>query len=138
MATNNIDDPPVDFTSPPWVLIPGIANFRDIGGYPIANGTGSVSLPPVPHPSCLPPCLSSEAHYSKPQVRKGLIYRCADPSKVTEAGKEKLRSLGVKKIYDLRSEPELKRLGDFTKLIEIEGVERLFVPIIRTEDYSPQ
>ncbi|KAF8429124.1 protein-tyrosine phosphatase-like protein [Tirmania nivea] len=109
MSTNNMKGP---FTSSPWVPIPGIANFRDIGGYPIANGTGS--------------------------VRKGLIYRCAEPSKITDAGKEKLRSLGVKKIYDLRSEPELKRLGDLTKIVEVEGVERFFVPVIRTEDYSPQ
>ncbi|KAF8457523.1 protein-tyrosine phosphatase-like protein [Terfezia claveryi] len=41
-------------------------------------------------------------------------------------------------MYDLRSEPELKRLGDLTKIIEVEGVERFFVPVIRTEDYSPQ
>jgi len=94
--------------------------------------------PPEPHPSCLLPCLNSEAHTHYPQIRKGLIYRCAEPSKITEAGKEKLRSLGVKKMYDLRSEPELKRLGDLTKIVEVEGVERLFVPVIRTEDYSPQ
>ncbi|RPB20498.1 hypothetical protein L211DRAFT_792048 [Terfezia boudieri ATCC MYA-4762] len=112
MSTNNTSAAPVGLTSPPWVPIPGIANFRDIGGYPTANGTGT--------------------------VRKGLIYRCAEPSKITEAGKERLRSLGVKKMYDLRSEPELKRLGDLTKIIEVEGVERFFVPVIRTEDYSPQ
>ena len=41
-------------------------------------------------------------------------------------------------MYDLRSEPELKRLGDLTKIVEVEGVERLFVPVIRKEDYSPQ
>jgi len=91
-----------------------------------------------PHPSCLIPFPTPEAYIHNPQVRKGLIYRCAEPSKITEAGKEKLRSLGVKKMYDLRSEPELKRLGDLTKIVEVEGVERLFVPVIRKEDYSPQ
>ena len=52
MSTNNNNAPPIDFTPtpgeftpPPWVSVPGIANFRDIGGYPVANGTGSVSFP---------------------------------------------------------------------------------------------
>lgn len=27
---------------PPWKLVQGIANFRDIGGYPLKDGPGSV------------------------------------------------------------------------------------------------
>lgn len=71
-------------------------------------------------------------------MRRNLVFRSADPSKVTEAGRQKLKELNIKKLYDLRSEPELKRLGDLTSIIQLEGVERCFVPVIRNEDYSPQ
>lgn len=47
--------------SPPFVNVAGIANFRDAGGQPTANGQN---------------------------VRRGLIYRSADPSKATEEGKK--------------------------------------------------
>lgn len=30
---------------PPWRVVPGICNFRDIGGYPIEGGKGSVASP---------------------------------------------------------------------------------------------
>lgn len=50
--------------SPPFVNIPGIANFRDVGGQ-VDN------------------------------VRKGLVYRSADPSKATQEGLEKMYELGM-------------------------------------------
>jgi hypothetical protein len=49
--------------SPPFVDIPGIANFRDIGGLPTTNGE---------------------------QTRKGLVFRSADPCKATEDGMKKM------------------------------------------------
>lgn len=49
--------------SPPFVAVDGIANFRDIGGYQT----------------------SSNKH-----VQSGLVYRCADPSKATEDGLQKM------------------------------------------------
>ena len=49
--------------SPPFVEIPGIANFRDIGGQQTTNGQ---------------------------TIRHGLVYRAADPSKATEDGKKKM------------------------------------------------
>ena len=45
--------------SPPFVDIPGIANFRDIGGLPTTNGE---------------------------QTRRGLVFRSADPCKATAEG----------------------------------------------------
>ncbi|KAF8463846.1 tyrosine phosphatase family-domain-containing protein [Kalaharituber pfeilii] len=101
-----------DFNSPPWVNVPGIVNFRDIGGYPISDGRRS--------------------------VRRGLVYRSAEPSRVTADGRKKMQELGIKKMYDLRSEKELNRLGDLTKIVEIDGVERVFVPVIPDRDYSPE
>ena len=52
-----------DAMSFPFVDVPGIANFRDIGGNPTTNGTSTT---------------------------KGLIFRCADPSKVDTEGLEKM------------------------------------------------
>lgn len=51
--------------SPPFIEIDGIANFRDIGGYPTAQ----------------------------PQnVRRNLIFRAADPSKATPHGLQKMKN----------------------------------------------
>lgn len=52
-----------DLPSPPFVHIPGIANFRDAGGQTTRSGQN---------------------------VRRGLIYRSADPSKATEEGLSKM------------------------------------------------
>ncbi len=49
--------------SPPFVDIPGISNFRDIGGLPTINGE---------------------------QIRRGLVFRSADPCKATEEGMKKM------------------------------------------------
>lgn len=49
--------------SPPFVDVPGIANFRDAGGQKTTTGR---------------------------KVRNGLVYRSADPSKATEEGMKKM------------------------------------------------
>ena len=67
--------------SPPFVNVAGIANLRDIGGY----------------------TSSTNSHQT---TRHNLVYRSADPSKVTPDGLAKLKELGVKKVFDLRSIPE--------------------------------
>lgn len=55
--------------SPPFVDIPGIANFRDIGGQPTSSGQ---------------------------DVRQGLVFRSADPSKATEEGMKNMgQDLGM-------------------------------------------
>jgi hypothetical protein len=61
-----------DITSPPFVVVDGIANFRDIGGYPTSTGQS---------------------------ITKGLAFRCADPSKATREGFEKMsQDLGKVKL----------------------------------------
>jgi hypothetical protein len=62
--TQTQDYPPAamfstDATLPPFVVVDGIANFRDIGGYSTSTGQS---------------------------ITKGLAFRCADPSKVTPEG----------------------------------------------------
>ncbi|ODQ64261.1 alpha/beta-hydrolase [Nadsonia fulvescens var. elongata DSM 6958] len=92
---------------PRWKEISGIHNFRDLGGWPIAN-----------------------LGFVKP----GLIYRCADPQNIQPAGRNAMIQLGIRTIFDLRSDTELARSG----FREIEGIERFHVPVFRTRDISPE
>jgi len=98
-------------TSPPFIEVPGIHNFRDIGGYAIADSPSS-------------------------STRQGLIYRCAGPDRVLPAGKQKIQDLGITCIYDLRSKPEIEKQK--LEPLQIDGVERIFAPAFANEDYSPE
>ena len=61
-----------DITAPPFVVIDGIANFRDIGGYTTSTGHS---------------------------ITKGLAFRCADPSKAAPEGLDKMsQDLGKVKL----------------------------------------
>jgi len=62
-----------------------INNFRDFGGYETQNGT---------------------------RLKNGLLYRSGDLSKATDADLERIYSLGIKTICDLRSEGERRREPD--------------------------
>ncbi|KAH8146982.1 uncharacterized protein LAJ45_09063 [Morchella importuna] len=100
-------------THPPWKSVPGIYNFRDLGGYPIQGSTGS--------------------------VRRNLIYRAAEPSRVTADGMAVLiAKLNVTATYDLRSNPEIESLSDTCPVIEIPGITRHFVPVFEEDDLSPE
>jgi hypothetical protein len=62
----------IDITAPPFVVIDGIANFRDIGGYTTSTGHS---------------------------ITKGLAFRCADPSRAASEGLEKMsQDLGKVKL----------------------------------------
>jgi hypothetical protein len=51
-----------------------------------------------------------------------------------------MQTLGVTHIYDLRSGPELQRNRDAGRgdVVEWDGCERVFVPVFRDADYSPE
>lgn len=101
--------------SPPFIEVTGIPNFRDLGGYPLSN----------------------RPNYS---VRRDLIYRCAEPSKVTEDGICTMQKLGITHTYDLRSRPEIER-GEAAGrggVVEWDGCTRVFVPVFADQDYSPE
>ena len=85
-----------------------IYNFRDIGGY--AAGEGRL-------------------------IRRGLVYRAASPHNASLADRERLRSLGIRHIFDLRSEPEAAEQGqtDFRDI----GAEVHHIPVFRDLDTSP-
>ena len=97
------------------ISIPGVANFRDIGGYP----------------------LQFENH-----VRRRLIYRSGCLEGLTEDGKTQLESLGVKKIFDLRrieeiSEHTVQNSVYRAWLSPPDGPTRHILPIFRDDNGSP-
>jgi hypothetical protein len=68
--------------APPFVSIPGVHNFRDIGGYSIPNISQS--------------------------VQRNLVYRCCEPSRITQDGCARLRALGITHIFDIRGPKEIE------------------------------
>lgn len=99
--------------SPPFVSISGIPNFRDLGGYAVSPNLA---------------------------IRRNLVYRCGEPSKVTQEGIETLKSLGITHMYDLRSKVEIDRNKDagLGGIKEWDGCERVFAPVFIDQDYSPE
>lgn len=55
---------------------------------------------------------------------------------VIRPGKGALRELGVTKVYDFRSDTEIKKYD--TPLPQIEGVDVVHIPVFQTADYSPE
>ncbi|OBA23467.1 hypothetical protein METBIDRAFT_85689 [Metschnikowia bicuspidata var. bicuspidata NRRL YB-4993] len=101
--------------------VDGISNFRDLGGWRVYKPTFQTQL----ELAC------------KYFVRPNLMYRCANPAGVTEAGYKTLQDLGVKAIFDLRSEDECAKDGIPEDLVSV-GIERIHAPVFKHEDYSPE
>lgn len=104
---------------PPWVKISGIENFRDLGGYAISSSPSTQS------------------------IRRNVIYRCGEPSRVTEDGISTLRSLAVTHVYDLRSKNEIENnktagLGGNVDWEKTLGCKGIFAPVFLEKDYSPE
>lgn len=102
--------------SPPFIEVEGISNFRDIGGYPVQS------------PSDSPGGRATRS------IRRGLIFRSGEPTRLTRSGMQKLQSMGVTTIFDLRSAAEA--LKDVHAIIESDGsrIERISAPIFAAED----
>jgi len=96
--------------SPPFIHAPGIANLRDAGGYALSHQPGKA-------------------------IRRGILYRAADPTRLEPEGVAVLQGLGVTHIFDLRSQKELDSGVEQPK--EWEGAKRVFVPVFLDKDYSP-
>jgi hypothetical protein len=52
-------------------------------------------------------------------------------------GVVQLQNLGIKTVYDLRSDPEMTKYGS-TRVPTVEGVEFVRVPVFKDVDYSPE
>ena len=93
--------------SPPFHHIEGINNFRDVGGYAISPTSS---------------------------VRCGFLFRSAHLcSPTTEGAKALVEKLGIKAIYDFRSDPESINAPSY----DFPGTTRKHVPVFRDQDASP-
>lgn len=102
--------------SPPFIDVPGLPNFRDAGGYPLASDPRKI-------------------------VRRGILFRASEPSLVTDAGVALMSNqLGIRKVYDLRSHKEIVKdtQQGGRQVKEWSGAERVFAPVFAEEDYSPE
>lgn len=72
-------------------------------------------------------------------VRKGVVFRSADPTKLTGEGVAVMQTLGIKHVYDFRSRLEFggpDKPG--TEPIEWEGATRHWTPVFANVDLSPE
>ena len=111
-ARISVEQAPAVLPSPPFIEVNGIHNFRDIGGYPAASKS----------------------------IKTGVLYRCAEPTQITEDGIATIRRLGITHFYDLRSNTEIQRhiAAGRGGIKEWEDCERVFVPVFQDMDYSPE
>lgn len=103
----------IHLPSPPFLPVDGLPNFRDCGGYPIVGRPGWM-------------------------LRKGVIYRSANPSTITEEGISQLRALGIVKVFDLRSSKEIEestRQG-WGRIRVWDPAQRVSVPIFKDSDVT--
>lgn len=70
---------------PRWVDIDGVNNFRDVGGWPLKDGSG--------------------------YIRERLVFRSGHLSKLSPQGSAQLNKLNIKATFDFRLDHEIKRDG---------------------------
>ncbi|CAO0802452.1 unnamed protein product [Mucor circinelloides] len=93
---------------PRWIDIPGVKNFRDIGGWPLKDGSG--------------------------YIRERIVFRCGHLVDITQKGIETLNRLNVIAAFDFRSDPEIERQG---VMPQIKGLTRYPSAMFTEADYSP-
>ncbi|ORY96867.1 tyrosine phosphatase family-domain-containing protein [Syncephalastrum racemosum] len=98
----------VSMVTPRWIDVEGVKNFRDIGGWPLRDGSG--------------------------YIRERTVFRCGHLVGVTPKGINVLRQLNVKAVFDFRSDPEIERQG---VMPAIEGLKRFPSAMFTKADYSP-
>ncbi|KAI9345137.1 protein-tyrosine phosphatase-like protein [Zopfochytrium polystomum] len=91
------------------VAVDGVKNFRDFGGYPVGNGEW---------------------------IRSGILYRSAELGSITTAGISTVQRLGIKSVFDLRSNQEVVRRPPSEALNEV--ARRYHVPVYAEKDFSPE
>ncbi|KAI8096809.1 protein-tyrosine phosphatase-like protein [Halteromyces radiatus] len=94
---------------PRWIDVEGVKNFRDVGGWPLKDGTG--------------------------YVRERTVFRCAHLGQITPKGVNVLHQLHVKAIFDFRAEPEIERYGEFPGA---DGITVYPSSMYSKEDFEPE
>lgn len=97
----------------PFIDIPGVLNFRDIGGYLISHSPGK-------------------------KVRLGMVFRSGELTKITDDGTSSFRKLDIKTIYDLRSLRDRNARGPDPPLGDMKVIEKISAPVFLEEDFSPE
>lgn len=109
---------------PRWKDVEGVNNFRDIGGWRIHNPTFKLQT--------LCDGTTDINYYVKPH----LAFRCANIAGLTENGLTTLKNLGIKAIFDLRSDGEVEKDG-YPQGLEPYDIKRIHCPVFTKDDYSP-
>ncbi|KAF1849049.1 uncharacterized protein K460DRAFT_364958 [Cucurbitaria berberidis CBS 394.84] len=105
----------------PFHIVTGVSNFRDIGGWPITPSfPSSSSTTATPH-----------------HVRRGILFRGSDTTRITPAGIAKLQELHVKVDFDLRSKQQIEKAGGFKDMREWR-IERVWAPVFSDEEYTEE
>lgn len=120
---------------PPFIPVPGLPNLRDIGGQPVGGpGAGQQADDDA----------QQEPRSANKMIRRGVVYRSSEPSRVSEEGISMLtKDLGITRVYDLRSKVEIDRSHGETVAADWQprewpGSQRVFVPVFMDQDYSPE
>lgn len=79
---------------PPFHIVPGVSNFRDIGGWPTRKG----------------------------HVRTGVLFRGSDTNRIKDEGIAKLHQLNIKTEFDLRSKQQIEKTGGYRDFQGIDRV----------------
>jgi protein-tyrosine phosphatase len=87
------------------IPIPGVPNLRDLGGWPTADG------------GC---------------VRRGLVYRAAEPFTLDADGRAEFDALGIRTVYDFRSSAECERKPDTVP----DGARRVLVDVMADSSHG--
>lgn len=100
-------------TEPPFVQAEGVINLRDAGGQ-----------------------YSHLPSYTNHVVKLRYLYRAGEPSRITPKGVTQLKDeLGVRKIFDLRSDMEVK--GYKADPLIVDGIGFVKAPVSSAEAYDP-
>lgn len=120
--------------SPPFIAVPGLPNLRDIGGQLVTSPSPGQRRGGAPQGQQSP----------KKMIRRGIIYRSSEPSKLSDEGASILtENLGITHVFDLRSKVEIDRAHGKTLAADWQpkewpGSKRVFVPVFLDQDYSPE
>lgn len=101
-------------TFAPFHHVSGVSNVRDIGGWHITSASAAPR-----------------------HVRKGVIFRGGDTTRITPAGVSKLQELSVKVDFDLRSQQQIEKAGGFKDLGNW-GIKSIWSPVFGEEEYTEE